>query len=186
MSCRYYLASIKKVNLHRIQNLGSVPAIKRIVATWGGKVDMEDDYLSAYALVDDRIDEIGDVVMTEGVEMVPLFTNESVQQELNEDQTVLGVDKEGLVSLIRIYQARALLYLEKVVDGTTLENTTPEDYMRQKLRMWKSPHNLILDLDESRPHTVTNAGDYEYGVFSLIHLLKTFDFDNNQMVVIGY
>lgn len=94
--------------------------------------------------------------------------------------------KKGLELFIRKYE-------ELIInDFKELYNTPEEDdpkehfkrYLRRKVWEWGQHLTIEKDLDKDQ-YRVNNSDWFEYTIFNLIHLYKTFDFDNYCLVLWG-
>lgn len=61
-----------------------------------------------------------------------------------------------------------------------------KDAIEDKIETWSNEfgvYPLNLDLSNSR---ITDSCLYEYGIFELVRLYKTFDWENNNLVLMGW
>ena len=195
MGYRFYIGAIKNTSLDRIKNIDSIPKINRIVATWNRKVDLDDEsinFLHVWNLPNRTIDQIGDIIVQEqySLPQTPVFNNKEVNDAVTKENALFLVSKETLLLIIRIYQEHTTKWLESIVaqiDGPDmLTETSPESYVKTKARQWASKSDLIVDIDEERPERIVSSWDYEYAIFDLVHLYKTFDFEQESLMVFAF
>ena len=197
MGYRIYIGAINNTKLDRIKNIDSIEKIKRIIATWNSKISLDEDekyYLFVGDITDRNIDQIGDVAIdTEyGIPRIPLFLNEDVNKKVTEENHLFLLPKENLLLLIKAYQKRVAKYLNGIIEDTKRKEEEPYamgqtalQYLEQKAREW-SRENSIIDINEENKERIVSSWDYEYNIFDLVHLYKSFDFDNETLVVFAY
>ncbi len=197
MGYRIYIGAINNTKLDRIKNIDSIEKIKRIISTWNSKISLDEDekdYLFVGDITDRNIDQIGDVAIdTEYIiPQIPLFLNEDVNKKVTEENHLFLLPKENLLLLIRAYQKRVAKYLSGIIEDTKRKEEEPYamgqtalQYLEQKAREW-SRENSIIDVNEENKERIVSSWDYEYNIFDLVHLYKSFDFDNETLVVFAY
>lgn len=57
--------------------------------------------------------------------------------------------------------------------------------IESKLRYWQEPWTAPINLDEDSD-CITHSWLYEYSIFELVRLYKTFDWENNDLVLMGW
>jgi len=79
-------------------------------------------------------------------------------------------------------------YIEKVKSmyKELVDNNDPNELLNHIKSLnseWQ--HNFAVDLNRDTP-TITSSWKYEYGLFELIRLYKTFDFKTHVLIYVGY
>ena len=101
-----------------------------------------------------------------------------------------------MIALINAYRQRVIeSYKNTLVPSAMYESLsgkaeTPEEKMKyfveSRIYYWDNEYVDYLDLDESRPNTLSRFWDYEYLIFTLIHLLKTLDWETKELVLCSW
>ena len=62
------------------------------------------------------------------------------------------------------------------------------EHIRSMASEWGVKSFLLNNLpyDLKKGNEITTSWKYEYGIYELIHIYKTFDFKNNTLVYYGY
>ena len=79
-------------------------------------------------------------------------------------------------------------YIEKVKSmyKELVDNNDPNELLNHVKSMnmeWS--HDFAVDLDRDNPE-ITSSYKYEYGLFELVRLYKTFDFKTHVLIYVGY
>lgn len=90
--------------------------------------------------------------------------------------SIRNIDKDGNCEMISDYHYPNCNSIEDVKEYNQNE-------VRHKLMGWFNDFNIDINLDHK--WKVSSSWSYEYGIFDLIHILKTFDFENNYIVFLG-
>ena len=132
---------------------------------------------------------------TKGENPTLLFGNTDLNSEY-EEEDVHVVGKEGLIALINAYRQRVIAsYKNTLVPSAMHESVsgkaeTPEEKMKyfieSRIYYWDNEYVDYLDLDEAKPNNLSRFWDYEYMIFTLIHLLKTIDWETKDLVLCGW
>lgn len=102
--------------------------------------------------------------------------------------------KKGLEVFIRRYEEEIVAEYKELFETPSAEecgDVPPDEMHLEKLKsnirrkVWEWNNHIIeKDLDED-PYRVNNSSYWEYTIFNLIHLYKTFDFENYKLVLLG-
>ena len=94
--------------------------------------------------------------------------------------------KKGLELFIRKYEELIINEFKELYNTPEEEDLKEhfKSYLRRKVWEWGSHLAIEKDLDKD-PYRVNNSSWFEYTIFNLIHLYKTFDFDNYRLVLWG-
>lgn len=123
----------------------------------------------------------------------------------NGDTELYIVDKEFLLFIIEEYRKLNYEYHFEFADKIRYladkfnkdENTTINlndfscigdlrNYFNRKQREWSEGMSSNLRLEKSDDGNITSSWCYEYSIFNLVHLLHTFDWENDDLIYYGY
>jgi len=199
MSRKTYMGAIKNVNLDRIKKIDSVKKVKQILCTYNKSIcnlKEEENYLFAGDVADRPINQVGDIIYDEkyGITRPPVFLDGKVNATITNENALFILPKESLLLLIKAYQKSVADYFRSVIEGTKdLEKNTESnydgqtitDFISQKEREWSEVY-LVVDENENNNDIIVSSRSYEYGIFNLIHLYKTFDFKNETLLIYSF
>lgn len=125
----------------------------------------------------------------------PFFEDEEIQSVYMTEQELYFVGKQGLLALIEEYRKKVIVSYESLIgepdlnDRVTLgENAKEkkvEQFLQGRLYCWNNPYLDYLNFNEDSPK-LHHFWDYEYLIFSLLHLLKTIDWDKKELILYAY
>lgn len=107
------------------------------------------------------------------------FFSKDETQEYFEENNPKVLTKETLAIIINIYKDRVLNYYKKMSEECTSDK---QDYFINKIDLWSS--NLIIDT-KNKSKNLVDSGYYEYDIFQMMFIYKTFDFENNCLIFHG-
>ena len=118
-----------------------------------------------------------------------LFTSDELN-ELYEDYGAIVLDKEGLLCAIEWYRK----HVEELYEDLLREQSSngwdcrPQfdrlvSHVKDYLYWWKNEGPGDLNVEHNR---VVRSWLYEHGYFELVRIYKTFDWDNNSLVFLGW
>lgn len=202
MSYRLHLATMEKVELEKIRKV-SYPEFVDIYM--GGNADK---YYPVYDFPTSKeVFELGSnidsgllkklVKYDENGEPIPFFMDKELNDEYtNDDHDLFVIGKEGLVSLIEDYREKVIASYKDKLEFTMFDKFEykkdadlafkQQCFLESRLDNWDSKFLNYLDLDVNRPNSLSHFWDYEYLIFTLIHLLNIIDFDKHDIVLYGY
>ena len=103
----------------------------------------------------------------------------------DEDWDIFLVTKKGLELFIRKYEKENAEMFKNLMNPSDAEwEQVKEGYFRRKFFEWSQHFAVERDLDKIE-FKVTNSSYWEYTVFNLIHLYKSFDFEKYALVLWG-
>lgn len=103
----------------------------------------------------------------------------------DEDFDIFQVTKKGLELFIRKYEKENAEMFKNLANPPDADwELTREEYFKHKMWEWSMHLTVEKDLDKNS-YKVTNSSYWEYTIFDLIHLYKTFDFDKYALVLWG-
>ncbi len=109
--------------------------------------------------------------------------------------------KEGLIKLIAEYKAEIALYykglskqLEKAVTESESKAVTLPPALTSRLLMnirgkseeWNNEHYSIVQFKDDMDGEITTSWSMEYALWNIVHILKTFDWENDYLIYSGW
>lgn len=195
MSYNYHLVALDKSIFNKIHDLTSEQfSIYLSNVNKGEKFDNFWSVVLSRQLYDlgGLSDEIYDYIMENTDE---LFTQESTCEEFY-DYTLKVANKNVLSEIINIYQKETQKYYQSffkpnVLGKKSYANMSIDDIAedRKKELFWMLYHHCIsptINLEENQPTILTSSWDYEYAVFNLVHIFKTFDWEKDVLLICGW
>lgn len=189
MGYRHYMYAIDKSVVEQIKDMTREELIKRFMP------QNEQDYFYHGNLPTEEIYELGkyiefaDQIQATGK---PLFTHNDTREE-TEDYDFYVIGKEGWLKLIEIYRGfvvknyKSLLVDDDKNDLMVYEPKTAEQkqkyHIESTLREWE--RGFAINTNENT-EAITASWKYEYSLFELIRILKTFDFENKAILFYGW
>ena len=184
MGYRNYLYKIKKKEINEIKNM-SLYELKK-------KYGEEDDYIDIHKLIGDKcIFEFGKLYWDDTIERIEstgeeLFKQKDVQEWFCDYRPYL-VGKEALKVAIEIYENKIKEMYENLQEGIEQAETFEEKcgiykmHFRDYEYWWKNDE--VIDLEKDG---ICHSWLYEHLIFELVHLYKTIDFDEYDLVFLGW
>lgn len=183
MGYRNYIASVPKKEYDIIKDftLTELLAHKK----------SEDDYIGVYDIAEKQLYELGKYVELKGGEKFfeQFFTNEDLNDSLNEDGEFCIVNKTFLKHVIEDYSDKVKTFYRDLVVGIDDKYNIPQDrayklfeQVRNNATEWLQLTPFKLDKGEE----ITTSWKYEYAIFELVRIYKSFDWENDVMVYYGY
>ena len=188
MAYRTYFMKIKRSVVDEVKDMAHEQLVKRFMP------ETEQDDLSLRYLPICQIFELGQLTDKDTAKRiyekgVPLFNRKGVQDG-QEEYAPYVVGKEGLLELINVFQEKITRFYEdlKVDDGefdypSLTAERKQELHINKMIRNWKNGNPVDLDANSDR---IVRSWDYEYQIFELVRILKTFDFEKDTIVVMGW
>lgn len=132
--------------------------------------------------------------------------NENFQKEIkclfeHEDVDVYSITKEGFKMIILEYRQRVIDYMKASLD--LYQHPEEKEFSKHwftvdlvkewehEIREWESSYlgddgeRRYFNIDLSDRKLVSSSWMYKFAIFDMIFIYKTFDWDNNTMVVYG-
>lgn len=154
------------------------------------KNDERIDWVSPYMLVEE-IHEFGKYVNIKKLEgnLKHCFNQNEVRKHFESDYEFMEIKKEGLKAIIEEYTVYVSNYYESLLKKDEFEDETVEQKcltaIKDKLRIWKNDYCVPYNLDKSDENLVS-SWEYEYTIFELVRIYKTFDWEKETMIWYGY
>ena len=204
MSYRHHFYSIPKKEYEQIKGLSK----KELIERYKDKLDItevEDCGFPLYQLYEmveggNELFDFGDfwdVKPLKKMQTIPFFTNKKTQSNFADEEPHLITDRRKIAYTIELFRDKVVKYhmnkLEALEKGNKFEVYS---YFEHKLFGWGvavSPKLKHLDIAKGiRPYNLIKdnaficSDTYEYSIFELVRLYKTFDFKNNVILFMGW
>lgn len=191
MSYRLYLYKISNEDYEKINNLNK----KELFNKYTVSNELEDGYISIQDLAGKQIFELGKFFnfdIYDGIKQLttPFFTDEEVEEEFNDGNQNLKVVPKEVIKLIIKYYCKEV-FNEFNFDENNLEEVEEAKskavlhYYHYK-KIWDPANDYgPCNLDENSDN-ICDVYNWEYNVFELTRIYKTFDFNNNKLIFAGY
>lgn len=127
-----------------------------------------------------------------------LFTSEELKERYSDDGFAL-LTKDDFKSVIEFYRQKIIAWLQSLLnpdESRIVSNKLSKEErkhleweyeIKDRLDSWSGKYfgTLPIDLDESRER-ITGDWSYEYAIFELVRLYKIFDWENDDLVLVGW
>ena len=182
MGFRTYIGKMTKEQYQTIKSL----TIKEVSEQFGEGYDDEEPYPPGPYELAKEIYELGKYVELE-TENFRLFDDDEVDTYFNSDYLFIGLTKKGFTDIINDQRKGISKYYKSLYDGYDILGVDQEpvrSHLRSMSTEWFNDYTNPVDLSDREQ--ITSSWKYEYTIFELIRLYKTFDWDNDIAVIYGY
>lgn len=206
MGYRHYFYKVAKSEVEKVKDM-TIDEIFEYAKSQGAEVEEQDNY---FDFIDDKFmnkqeiyelgklyfDDTADRIYSKGI---PLFSNKEVDDAVN-DYCPYVVGKEGLLETIKIYQEKTLNYYKSFIVND--KNYSDAWKLNLKIDEIKNINEIVklienkifnllipdyfVDTNERHKWSLTHTWDYEYTIFSLVHILKTIDWEKDTLLFYGW
>lgn len=205
MGYRHYLYAVPKKQVAEIQSCKTNEDWCNFAENYGYKVDRDccDDgsgWFSPYQIGTElyELGKYSKIAFKLESERPSLFTSEELKDRYSDYGFAL-LTKDDFKAVIEAYRQKIVKWLQSLInvdDRIGFSNelakkqyqfATLKQETQNKLDSWCGKYFGILpiDLDESRER-ITGDWSYEYAIFELVRLYKIFDWENNELVLVGW
>lgn len=205
MGYRHYLYAVPKKQVTGIQACKTNEDWCDFAENYGYKVDRDccDDrsgWFSPYKIGTElyelgKYSEIGFKLESE---RPSLFTSKELKARYSDYGFAL-LTKDDFKAIIEAYRQKIVEWFESLLNPDKSQITSDklskeerkrlewEHEIKGKLEKWSGKYFDILpiDLDENRER-ITGDWSYEYAIFELVRLYKAFDWENDELVLVGW
>lgn len=200
MGYRHYLYAIPKKQVEEIQACKTASDLTEFAKRYGYPYDEDDGWLSLYK-VGKELYELGkysEIGFKLESERPCVFTSDELRSEYTDYGFAL-LTKDDFKAVIEFYRQKIIAWFKsflEIKDSSKFsEEFTKEQYQlevlkqeaQNKIDSWSGKYFGIspIDLDENKEQI---AGDwsYEYAIFELVRLYKIFDWENDELVLMGW
>jgi hypothetical protein len=188
MGYRNYIGSLPKSEYEKIKNFTKDELYKH------KNVNAKDDSIGVYDITDKELYEFGKYCefKTKGM-FKPVFLDEELQEEFTDESEFYIVGKKFLKAVIENYTEKVKKIYVDLLDGITNEHVTFKEIPADKaLKLFEHVHGNSFEWLQVTPYNldsgdaITTSWKYEYSIFELVKIYKTFDWKNNIMIYYGY
>ena len=183
MGYRNYIGEISRTEYEKIKNF----SIKELFE-YKGK-SQEDDHVGVYDIAEE-VYEFGKCVeFGDEKYYSPVFLKKETRQYYEEEYDFHIVGKEFLKHIIEHYTKKIQdFYRDLIKDIEDENNIDPQKALKLYQHVkWNSIEWLgLLPYDLEKGEGVTSSWKYEYSIFELVRIYKTFDWENKILIYYGY
>lgn len=205
MGYRHYLYAVPKKQVAEIQACKTNEDWCNFAENYGYKVDQDccDDGSGCVFpyKIGTKLYELGKyskIGFKLESERPSLFTSEELKERYSDDGFAL-LTKDDFKAVIEAYRQKIIKWLQSLLNVDERicfsEELTKEQYqfetlkqeVKDKIDSWSGKYFGIspIDLDESRER-ITGDWSYEYAIFELVRVYKAFDWENDELVLVGW
>lgn len=197
--------SIPKKQVAEIQSCKTSEDLVKVAELYGYKIDKDccDDgvgWFSPYE-VGEKLYELGkysEIGFKLESERPSLFTSEELKERYSDYGFAL-LTKDDFKAVIEAYRQKIVNWFQSLLNPDegyiTAQKLSKEERkhleweheIKNKLAQWSGKNFGIypIDLSENQER-ITGAWSYEYAIFELVRLYKIFDWENNELVLVGW
>ncbi len=200
MGYRHYLYAVPKKQVEEIQACKTIKDWIDFAKRHDYRYDEDDEWLPPYR-VGKKLYELGKhsgIGFKLESERPSMFTSEELKKRYKDDGFAL-LTKDDFKAVIEAYRQKIVDWFERLLNPDkspiTFNKLSKEERkrleweyeIRDKLDSWSGKYCGILpiDLDESRER-ITGDWSYEYAIFELVRVYKAFDWENDDLVLVGW
>lgn len=205
MGYRHYLYAVPKKQVEEIQACKTNEDWCNFAEQYGYKVDKDccDDgsYWFAPYEAGKELYELGkysEIGFKLESERPSVFTSDELKHRYSDYGFAL-LTKDDFKAVIEAYRQKIVDWFQNLLNPNESQITTTklskeerkhlewEYEIKDKLDKWSGKYFGIspIDLDESRER-ITGDWSYEYAIFELVRVYKAFDWENDDLVLIGW
>lgn len=94
------------------------------------------------------------------------------------------IDIESIPIIVNFYATKHLKFLKDLLSGSTTNHNSAESYLKEQIENWESPQ-FIYDIGKDNK-SIVFSWEYQYLVFELLHIYKTFDTEKYYLTWTGH
>lgn len=122
-------------------------------------------------------------------------TNESIfasdeLKERYEDETPVICTQDDFLSVINIYRQKIIDYYKGLLEEDKESKRSIEErhkiHIIKQLNEWNNNFGFCPVNTDLTRECINDSWLYEYAIFELVRVYKTFDFENNALVLLGW
>ena len=200
MGYRHYLYAVPKKQVEEIRACQTNDDWTNFAKRHDYRYDEDDGWLSPYK-VGKEIYELGkysEIAFKLESERPSLFTSEELKERYSDYGFAL-LTKEDFKTVIEAYRQKIINWFQSLLNPEDdliipaklskeeRKHLAIEHEIQDKIDSWSGKYFGIspIDLDESRER-ITGDWSYEYAIFELVRLYKIFDWENDDLVLVGW
>ena len=205
MGYRHYLYAVPKKQVAEIQACKTNDDLCKFAENYGYEVNRDycgdrSGWVSPYKIGTElyglgKYSEIGCKLESE---RPSLFTSEELKERYSNNGFAL-LTKDDFKAVIEDYRQKIVDWFQSLLNPDKSQITANklskeerkhlewECEIKDKLEKWSGRYTGVLpiDLDESRERIAGNWS-YEYAIFELVRVYKAFDWENDDLVLVGW
>lgn len=178
MGFRTYIGKMSKGDAIKIKSM-----TKEDIARDFGDDDIDNNYPPGPYELAENIYDLGKSVILE-IEHYRLFDDDELEAHYNEDYEFYGITKQGFIDIIEMYKTEIANYYKSMYSSLNIVGASHEEIENHLRGMVSEWNNDPIDLTDNP--RLTASWKYEYAIFEMVRLFKTFDWDNDIAVIYGY
>ena len=186
MGYRNYIGSLSRKEYNKIKSLTKEELLKYKNA----HTDDDDEYICVFDLPEKKLHEFGKYCEFGDKKFYKnFFENEELNEEYQEDDELYIVEKDFLKHVIEFYTEKVKnIYLEliKGVDNTESITLEKAGELFKHIKGQSMEWNQLTPYNLESGEEITKSWKYEYNVFELVRIYKSFDWEKNVMIYYGY
>lgn len=200
MGYRHYLYAVPKKQVAEIQACQTNDDWTNFAKRHDYRYDEDDEWFPPYR-VGKELYELGkysEIAFKLESERPSLFTSEELKKRYSDYGFAL-LTKDDFKSVIEFYRQKIIAWLQSLLNPDESQIASNklskeerkhlewEYEIKDRLDSWSGKYfgTLPIDLDESRER-ITGDWSYEYAIFELVRLYKIFDWENDDLVLVGW
>lgn len=200
MGYRHYLYAIPKSQVVEIQACKTANDLTEFAKRYGYPYDKDDGRLSLYK-VGKELYELGkhsEIGFKLESERPSLFTSDDLKERYSDYGFAL-LTKDDFKAVIEAYRQKIVDWFKSLIEikdsSKFTAEFTKEQYqfemlkreVQDKIDSWSGKYFGIspIDLNDDKER-ITGDWSYEYAIFELVRVYKSFDWENNELVLVGW
>lgn len=200
MGYRHYLYSVPKEQVAEIQACQTAKDLTEFAKRYGYPYDKDDGWLSLYK-IGKEVYELGkrsEIGFKLESERPPLFTSDELKERYSDYGFAL-LTKDDFKAVIEAYRQKIVEWFQNLLNPDESQVTAPrlskeerkhlewKYEIKDKLDSWSGKYFGIspIDLNDDKER-ITGDWSYEYAIFELVRVYKSFDWENNELVLVGW
>lgn len=200
MGYRHYLYAIPKSQVVEIQACKTANDLTEFAKRYGYPYDKDDGRLSLYK-VGKELYELGkhsEIGFKLESERPSLFTSDDLKERYSDYGFAL-LTKDDFKAVIEAYRQKIVDWFKSLIEikdsSKFTAEFTKEQYqfemlkreVQDKIDSWSGKYFGIspIDLNDDKER-ITGDWSYEYAIFELVRVYKSFDWEKNELVLVGW
>ena len=197
MGYRHYLYAVPKKQVEEIQACKTNEDWCNFAENYGYKVDQDccDDgsgWFSPYKIGTElyELGKYSEIAFKLESESPSLFTSDELKERYSDYGFAL-LTKDDFKAVIEFYRQKIISWSKSLLEikdsSEQYQFEILKGEVQDKLDGWSGKYFGIspINLDESRER-ITDSWSYEYAIFELVRVYKVFDWENNELVLVGW
>lgn len=200
MGYKHYLYAIPKSQVTEIQACKTANDLTEFAKRHNYPYDKDNGWPSLYKIGKElyELGKYSEIGFNLESERPPVFTSEELKERYSDDGFAL-LTKDDFKSIIEFYRQKIISWFKSLLEikdsSKFTAEYTKEQYwfemlkgeVQDKIDAWSGKYFGIspIDLDESRER-ITSDWSYEYAIFELVRVYKIFDWENDELVLVGW